>query len=85
MLKLHMLVLKIRRLFCAITTAHQGDKRHERCIKGNCALLGHYAASSGNILPLFRDNLSVSSSRIKGTLLDSSPLTMEPDWLPESK
>jgi len=27
----------------------------------NCALLGHYAASSGNLLPTFRDNLSVSS------------------------
>jgi len=25
----------------------------------NCALLGHYAASSGNFLPTFRDNLSV--------------------------
>jgi hypothetical protein len=28
----------------------------------NCALLGHYAASSGNLLPTFRHNLSVSSS-----------------------
>jgi hypothetical protein len=26
------------------------------------ALLGYYAASSGNFLPTFRDNLSVSSS-----------------------
>ena len=25
----------------------------------NCALLGHYAASRGNILPTFRDNLLV--------------------------
>jgi hypothetical protein len=25
----------------------------------NCAPLGHYAASSGNSLPTFRDNLSV--------------------------
>ena len=28
----------------------------------NCALLGHYAASSGNFLPTFRDNISVQSS-----------------------
>jgi hypothetical protein len=28
----------------------------------NCALLGYYAASSGNFLPMFRDNLSVPSS-----------------------
>ena len=28
----------------------------------NCALLGCYAASSGNSLPTFRDNLSVPSS-----------------------
>jgi hypothetical protein len=31
----------------------------------NSALLGHYAASSGNPLPTFRDNLSVPSSRGK--------------------
>jgi hypothetical protein len=29
----------------------------------NCALLGYYAAGSGNSLPKFRDNLSVPSSR----------------------
>ena len=28
----------------------------------NCALLGYYAASSGNFLPIFRDNLSDPSS-----------------------
>ena len=28
----------------------------------NCALLGYYAASSGNRLPTFRDNLLVPSS-----------------------
>jgi len=28
----------------------------------NCALLRHYAASSGNFLPTFRDNLAVPSS-----------------------
>jgi hypothetical protein len=31
----------------------------------NWALLGHYAASSGNFLPTFRDNLSVPSSSSK--------------------
>jgi hypothetical protein len=30
-----------------------------------CALLGCYAASSGNPLPAFRDNVSVPSSRVK--------------------
>jgi len=31
----------------------------------NCALLGCYAASSGNYLPTFRDNLPVQSSKAK--------------------
>ena len=31
----------------------------------NCALLGYYAASSGNFSPKFRDNLSVPSSGFK--------------------
>jgi len=31
----------------------------------NCALLGYYAASNGNFLPTFRDNLSVPSSGVK--------------------
>jgi len=30
-----------------------------------CALLGYYAASSGNSLQTFRDNLSVPPSRVK--------------------
>jgi hypothetical protein len=34
-------------------------------ITKNCALLRHYAASSGNSLPAFRDNLSVPSSWFK--------------------
>jgi len=28
----------------------------------NCPLLGYYAVSSGNILPTFRDNLSILTS-----------------------
>jgi len=39
------------------------DFRRE--VAENCALLGHYAASSGNSLLTFRDNLSVSSSGFK--------------------
>jgi hypothetical protein len=31
----------------------------------NCALLGHYVASSGNFLRTFRDNISVPSSGFK--------------------
>ena len=34
---------------------HEGDKK--------CTLLSFYAASCGNFLPMFRDNLSVPSSR----------------------
>jgi len=31
----------------------------------NCALLGYYAASSGNFLPMPQDNLLVPSSGVK--------------------
>jgi len=31
-------------------------------VDGNCSLLGCYAASSGNFLPTFRDNVSFPSS-----------------------
>jgi hypothetical protein len=31
----------------------------------NCALLGYYAASSGNFLPTFGDDLSVPPQRVK--------------------
>jgi hypothetical protein len=30
-----------------------------------CALLGYYAASNGNPLPTFRDNVSIPSLRVK--------------------
>jgi len=36
-----------------------------RKVDQNCALLGYYAASSGNFLLTFRDNLSVASSEVK--------------------
>ena len=37
----------------------------------NCVLLGCYAASNGNFLPTFRDNLSVPSSRVKILTLEN--------------
>jgi len=40
--------------------------RHE--VDENCALLCYYAASSGNCLPTFRDNISVPSSRFKNQI-----------------
>jgi hypothetical protein len=30
-----------------------------------CALLGYYAASSGNPLPTFQENISVPSAKVK--------------------
>jgi hypothetical protein len=36
-----------------------------------CDLLGYYAVSCGNCLPTFRDNVSVSSSRVKSPTLDT--------------
>ena len=33
-----------------------------REVAENCVLMGYYAASSGNFLPTFRDNISVPSS-----------------------
>jgi len=38
-----------------------------RCkVAENCSLLGYYALSSGNFLPMSQDNLSVPSSGLKG-------------------
>jgi hypothetical protein len=53
-----------------------GFRRHADEI---CALLGYYAVSSGNSLPTFRDNVSVSSSRVKKSkkLLFLDFLTLE--------
>ena len=38
--------------------------RFRREVDENCALLGYYAASSGNNVPTLRDNLSVTSSSV---------------------
>ena len=35
------------------------DSGLRRKVEQNCALLGYYAASSGNSLPTFRDSVSV--------------------------
>jgi len=39
----------------------------------NCALLGYYAASNGNLLPTFRDNLCVPSPGVKNPPLKFGP------------
>jgi hypothetical protein len=44
--------------FCAISGFH-------REVDENCVLLGYDAASRGNFLPTFRDNLSGQSSEVK--------------------
>jgi hypothetical protein len=38
----------------------------------NCAILGCYAASGGNFLRTFRDNLSVPSSGVKNPTEDGT-------------
>jgi hypothetical protein len=40
--------------------------RHE--VEDNCAVLSYYAASSGNFLPTFRDNLSVPHTQKSAAL-----------------
>jgi len=47
----------------------------------NCALLGYYAATSGNFLPTFRDNLMVPSSGFKNPKesLQKLPLRYNPE------
>ena len=41
------------------------QRKQDRKNVENCALLGYNAASGGNVLPMFRDNLSVPSSVVK--------------------
>ena len=54
---------------CISSTAHRSVRcvisGFSREVDKKCALLGYYAASSGNLSPTFRDNLSVPSSRVK--------------------
>jgi hypothetical protein len=49
----------------------------------NRALLRCYATSSGNFLPMFRDNLSFPSSRVKDPFFDFWTLKMGPICSPE--
>jgi len=66
----HCLILeRVKRLGGGGYSEKKGSRRFLRNVYtyGNCALLVHYAASSGNSLPTFRDNLSAPSSRFKGT------------------
>jgi hypothetical protein len=44
-----------------------------------CALLGYYAASGGNPLPTFWDNVSVPSSRVQKS---KKKVKEEKDFLP---
>jgi hypothetical protein len=53
----HVLDVMCLLYFCLHVTS--GFRRE---VDENCALLGYYAASSGNFLPTFRDNLSVPFS-----------------------
>jgi hypothetical protein len=53
-----------------MTQTRSGDceiSGFRRVVNGNGALLGYYAATSGNFLPTFRDHLSVPSSGAKNS------------------
>ena len=69
----------------ARVSAYQSNSTRQCIISGyhreadeNCALMGHYAASSANFLPTFWDNLSVPSSGVKNLGL------LEPTGCPET-
>jgi hypothetical protein len=53
-----MVIIFINKMACVISSLH-----HE--VAKNYALLGYYAASSGNLLPMLQDNLLVPSSGVK--------------------
>ena len=46
-----------------------------RQVDENCALLGYYLASSGNFLPMFRDNQSAPSVCVKTLNLKMGPIS----------
>ena len=54
-----------------------------REVDENCALLGYYAASSGNFLLTFRDNSSFPSTGSKNPKPLKNPLEMGPIGCPE--
>jgi len=57
-----------------------------RQVDENCVLLGYYAASSGDFVPTFRDNLSILSSRIVSldVTLSSLPIETYYEWFNDS-
>jgi len=83
----------IERLKMIIKMKTRQISRIRREVDENCAVQGYYAASSGNSLPTFRDNLWVPSSGVKNsesgffTLEDETrvflPLRMGPISCPE--
>ena len=58
-------------IYSHVHICHTSDTRNSvisgfrREVDENCALLSHYTASSGNLIPTFLDNLSVSFSGVK--------------------
>ena len=81
---MHMLVCADRQAQCTLLVSpeHYSQRcANVRCeVDGNC-VLGHYAASSGNILPTFRDILSVpfqgSSAKTK-LVKPTNPRSLQP-------
>jgi hypothetical protein len=53
-----MVIIFINKMACMISGFHPE-------VAKNCALLGYYAASSGNFLPMPQDKLLVPSSGVK--------------------
>ena len=52
-------------VFCALPATNSCYTMRRREVAETCALLDSFSASSGNILPTFRDNLSAPSSGFK--------------------
>ena len=56
---------RISTSLCHLQVCRQNYWRCSAHVAENCAPLGYYAASSGNFLPTFRENLSALSSGVK--------------------
>jgi hypothetical protein len=52
-------------VICVCNILHNVASGFSRHADEICTLLGYYTALSGSSAPMFRDNLSVPSSRIK--------------------
>jgi len=66
--------LKLRQPFARITH-NRNINKYTNMRRENCALLDYYAASSGNSLPTFLDNLTIPSSRVKNNPEERSSST----------